>query len=186
MESFLRHFIVICLMISTLSAEYVIGAPIKSVGIDVYFSPRGGATEAVVKEIDGARKEILVLAYSFTSVPIAKALLNAHKRGVRVEAVLDTTNRKKTAGSKSKNYSAATFLVNAGIPTFIDDRHAIMHNKVMVIDGEVLITGSFNFTKAAEEKNAENLLVIKGNKVLVERYLENYREHKGHSEPYPR
>jgi phosphatidylserine/phosphatidylglycerophosphate/cardiolipin synthase-like enzyme len=161
-------------------------APINSSGTtEVFFSPRGGATEAVVHEIDNARKEILVMAYSFTSAPIAKALVQAHKRGVRVEAVLDKSNRKKQPSGRS-GYSAATYLINAGIPTYIDDRHAIMHNKVMVIDSSTLITGSFNFTKAAEEKNAENMLVIKGNRALVEKYQQNYQEHKAHSDPYSR
>src|SRR2546430_13072224 len=92
-------------------------------------------------------------AYSFTSAPIAKALVEAHKRGVKVLAVLDTSN-------ETQKYSAATFLVNAGIQTLIDDQHAIAHNKVMVIDSATILTGSFNFTKAAEAKNAENLLVL--------------------------
>ena len=54
----------------------------------------------------------------------------------------------------------------------------------MIIDRSTLITGSFNFTKAAEDNNAENLLIIKGNKPLVDRYIQNYNEHKGHSESY--
>jgi phosphatidylserine/phosphatidylglycerophosphate/cardiolipin synthase-like enzyme len=119
----------------------------------VYFSPNGGGTEAIVKEIDGAKTEVLVQAYSFTSVPIAKALLNAHKRGVKIEAILDKSQRKE-------KYTSATFLANSGIPTYIDDKHAIAHNKIMIVDRTTVITGSFNFTKAAEEKNAENLLII--------------------------
>jgi len=47
-----------------------------------------------------------------------------------------------------------------------------------------LISGSFNFTKAAEEKNAENLQILKGNAPLVERYIQNFEEHKGHSQEY--
>ncbi len=173
------------MMVLLISGAPVFAAPLKSVGTtDVYFSPRGGATEAVVREIDGAKREIRVLAYSFTSVPIAKSLLQANKRGVKIEAVLDKTNRKKKAGSNGKSYSAATFLDNAGIPVFIDDAHSIQHNKVVIVDGETLITGSFNFSKAAEQNNAENLLVIKGNKALVERYIEDYRKHKGHAESY--
>ncbi|KAF0221131.1 MAG: phosphatidylserine/phosphatidylglycerophosphate/cardiolipin synthase-like [Geobacteraceae bacterium] len=66
----------------------------------------------------------------------------------------------------------------------IDDSHAIAHNKIIIIDRQTLITGSFNFTKAAEEKNAENLLVIKGNKPLVDKYVANFEEHRGHSLPY--
>ena len=142
---------------------------------EVFFSPHGGATEAVVGELGNAKKEILVQAYSFTSAPIAKALVDAHKRGVKVTVVLDRSQR-------SEKYSSADFVNNAGIPTYIDAKHAIAHNKIMIIDGATLITGSFNFTKAAEEKNAENLLVIKGDDALVKKYLANFKEHLEHSE----
>lgn len=145
--------------------------------IDVYFSPRGGATEAIVSEINNAQSEILVQAYSFTSAPIAKALVEAKKRGIRIEAVLDKSQR-------NEKYSSADFIAHAGIPTYIDDNHAIAHNKIVIIDKQVLITGSFNFTKSAEERNAENLLVIKGNKPLAERYIQNFNKHKKHSGEY--
>lgn len=151
-------------------------APLPSTGtVAVYFSPRGGATEGIIAEISRAKKTIQVQAYSFTSAPIAKALLEAHKRGVHVEAILDKSQ-------KTAKYTSATFLVNAGIPVLIDSKHAIAHNKIIIIDQSTLITGSFNFTKAAEEKNAENLLVIKGNQPLVDKYLKNYEEHREHSE----
>lgn len=139
--------------------------------------PHGGATEAVVHELGNAKEEILVQAYSFTSTPIAKALVDAHKRGVKVTVVLDRSQR-------LQKYSSADFVNNAGIPTFIDAKHAIAHNKIMIIDGVALITGSINFTKAAEEKNAENLLVLKGDPGLVKKYLENFQEHLEHSERY--
>jgi phosphatidylserine/phosphatidylglycerophosphate/cardiolipin synthase-like enzyme len=142
----------------------------------VYFSPHGGCTDAIVKELNKAQKTVFLQAYSFTSAPIAKALLNAHKRGVKVEVILDKSQR-------TEKYSSATFFFNAGIPVKIDAQHAIAHNKVMVIDGETVITGSFNFTKAAEEKNTENLLVIRDNK-LAERYIKNWQEHAGNSEVY--
>jgi phosphatidylserine/phosphatidylglycerophosphate/cardiolipin synthase-like enzyme len=69
------------------------------------------------------------------------------------------------------------------LPTYIDDKHAIAHNKIMIIDKATVITGSFNFTKAAEEKNAENVLIIK-DKPLAKVYIENWEKHKGHSENY--
>jgi phosphatidylserine/phosphatidylglycerophosphate/cardiolipin synthase-like enzyme len=142
----------------------------------ICFSPKGGCTEAIISQIDKAKSEILVQAYSFTSAPIAKALLNAHKRGIKVEAILDKSQRRE-------KYTSATFLANSGTPTYIDDRHAIAHNKVMIIDRETVITGSFNFTKAAEEKNAENLLIIR-NKALAKIYIENWEKHREHSERY--
>jgi phosphatidylserine/phosphatidylglycerophosphate/cardiolipin synthase-like enzyme len=84
---------------------------------------------------------------------------------------------------RSKKYTSATFLANVGILTFIDAVHTISHNKLIIIDQETVITGSFNFTKAAEEKNAENLLIIKS-KELAKPYIDNWNKHKDHSEPY--
>jgi phosphatidylserine/phosphatidylglycerophosphate/cardiolipin synthase-like enzyme len=100
--------------------------------------------------------------------------LGAHRRGVKVEVILDKSQR-------TQSYSSATFLFNAGIPTRIDAQHSIAHNKVMIIDGKTVITGSFNFTKAAEESNAENLLIIHDEK-LASFYTKNWHEHAGHSE----
>ena len=115
-------------------------------------------------------------AYSFTSAPIAKAVLDAHKRGVRVEVILDKSQR-------TEKYSSADFMANQGVPTKIDAVHAIAHNKIMVSDGETVITGSFNFTKAAQEKNAENVLIIH-DKALAAQYTQNWQAHAQHSQSY--
>jgi len=152
------------------------GAPGPAPSAEVYFSPHGGCTEAVVAELGKARTSVLVQAYSFTSSPIAKALVEAHRRGVRVEVVLDKSQR-------GEKYSSADFVAHAGIPTRIDARHAIAHNKVMVIDGRTVITGSFNFTKAAESENAENLLVLQDAE-LAGKYAAHWKSHAEHSEPY--
>jgi phosphatidylserine/phosphatidylglycerophosphate/cardiolipin synthase-like enzyme len=141
--------------------------------VEVYFSPHSGSTAAIVREIDRARSEILVQAYSFTSAPIAEALLKANKRGVNVEVILDRSQ-------ETQKYSSTTFFRNARIPTYIDAEHAIAHNKIILIDRSVVITGSFNFTKAAEEKNAENLLIIRSQE-LAKPYLENWQHHRAHS-----
>jgi len=146
--------------------------------IDVFFSPRGHCTDSIVRELAAAKAAVLVQAYSFTSAPIARALVDAHRRGVHVQVILDK-------GQRSEKYSAADFLAHAGIPTMIDARHAIAHNKVIVIDGEVVLTGSFNFTEAAEDSNAENLLVVR-DKAIAEKYMANWNEHAAHSEPYER
>lgn len=161
-----------------LSAYLIAEWPPRGTIWQVYFSPDGGCTQAIVDALNGARQTVLVQAYSFTSAPIAKALGEAKKRGVRVEAILDESNN-------TSKYSAATFLLHAGIPTWIDARHAIAHNKVMIIDDETVITGSFNFTKAAEERNAENLLILR-DPALAARYAANWREHRAHSTAYQR
>lgn len=144
--------------------------------IAVYFTPGDQATEAIVEALAAAKKTVHVQAYSFTSAPIAAALVAAEKRGVQVKAILDKSNR-------TAKYSAADFLAHEGVPTYIDAKHAIAHNKIMIIDDETVITGSFNFTKAAQEKNAENLLIIQ-NEDLAERYEQNWEIHLAHSERY--
>ncbi|MGO8744785.1 MAG: phospholipase D family protein [Thermoguttaceae bacterium] len=144
--------------------------------IEVYFSPKGGCTDAVVRELNAAKATVLMQAYSFTSARIAKALLDARKRGVQVEVILDKSQ-------KTEKYSEADFLANSGIPTRIDAQHAIAHNKVIVIDRATVISGSFNFTTAAESHNAENLLVIRSPKIAA-KYADNWKAHAGHSEPY--
>jgi phosphatidylserine/phosphatidylglycerophosphate/cardiolipin synthase-like enzyme len=158
------------------SSAYSISLTLHDASVQVYFSPHGACTEAIIAEIDHAKTEILIQAYSFTSAPIAKALVQAHKRGVKVKAILDKSQR-------SERYTSATFLANSRIPTFIDARHAIAHNKTMIIDRETVITGSFNFTKAAEEKNAENLLIIKSRE-LAGIYIGNWKKHREHLERY--
>jgi len=82
-----------------------------------------------------------------------------------------------------ETYTGAAFFANLGIPTYIDASHTIAHNKVMILDRETVITGSFNFTRAAEDKNAENLLVIKSTD-LARPYLDNWDKHKEHSDVY--
>ncbi|MGO9234116.1 MAG: phospholipase D family protein [Methylocella sp.] len=132
----------------------------------VCFVPGEDCEGVIVAEINQARSVILVQAYSFTSMPIAKALVSAKQRGVSVEVILDKSQR-------SERYSGATFLANAGIRTLIDEQPSIAHSKVIIIDGTSVITGSFNFTRSAQQYNAENLIVIRDG-VLAQHYTENW------------
>jgi phosphatidylserine/phosphatidylglycerophosphate/cardiolipin synthase-like enzyme len=142
----------------------------------VCFTPKGNCTELIVNAVAGAKTSILVQAYIFTSAVIAKALLEAHKGGVQVQVILDKSNR-------TEKYSSADFLANQGVPTTIDAEHAIAHNKVMIIDGETVLTESFNFTKAAQEKNAENALIMR-DQALIAQYTQNWQVHRQHSQRY--
>ena len=147
----------------------------------VCFTPGGQCTRLIVEKIEGARHSILVQAYSFTSTPILSALKAAHARGVAVEVIVDKTSaRPSPSGSR---YSAATYLTNAGIPVWVDNKVAIAHNKVMVLDGATVITGSFNFTAAAQSHNAENLLVI-SDPALADEYRLNWQRRRAVSTPY--
>jgi phosphatidylserine/phosphatidylglycerophosphate/cardiolipin synthase-like enzyme len=141
---------------------------------DVHFSPKGGCTEAIVAELQRARREVLVLAYSFTARPITDALIDARQRGLRVEIILDHSNEKEP-------HTDLPHLLEKGLKPLIDDHHAIAHNKIMLIDGRTIITGSFNFTHQAELENAENMLILKGHPELVQQYRRNFEVHKGHA-----
>jgi phosphatidylserine/phosphatidylglycerophosphate/cardiolipin synthase-like enzyme len=117
------------------------------------FVPGQDCQAIVVGVIDRVEREVFLQAYSFTSAPIAQALVRAKARGVQVTAVLDKSQR-------HEHFSMAMALREAGIPVWIDEKPAIAHNKVIVADRQITITGSFNFTKSAQTRNAENLVVI--------------------------
>ena len=143
------------------------------------FTPGENCTQTIVQALGAAKRTIQAQAYSFTSAPIAKALLDAHKRGVQVQVILDKSQR-------YDKYSSADFLANPGVPVVIDANHAIAHNKIIIIDiidGETVLTGSFNFTKAAQQKNAEILLILRDS-TLAAQYTKNWAAHRQHSQPY--
>jgi phosphatidylserine/phosphatidylglycerophosphate/cardiolipin synthase-like enzyme len=144
--------------------------------IDVYFSPGGGCTDAVVAAIAGAKQNVAIAAYSFTSTPIARAVADAHRRGVEIVVVMDKSQR-------TEKYTSATFLTNAGVRVLIDETHDAMHSKYMVIDGATVLTGSFNYSRAAEETNAENMLILRRPE-LAKQYLDNFAKHLAHAKAY--
>jgi phosphatidylserine/phosphatidylglycerophosphate/cardiolipin synthase-like enzyme len=126
-----------------------------------------------VKVIDASEHEVLVQAYGFTHNAIAQALVRAHQRGVTVRVLLD----KK---SQSDNSFVIDVLADADIEVREDGKHAIAHNKVMVIDQSIVITGSFNFTNSAATRNAENFLVLKSAD-LAEKYRAQWQNHWAHA-----
>jgi phosphatidylserine/phosphatidylglycerophosphate/cardiolipin synthase-like enzyme len=141
------------------------------------FSPDMGATDLVMKTIHQAKRSIRVAAYSFTSKPIAEALLDAHKHGIDVKVVVDKSQAKE-------KYSSATFLANVGIPVRVDYKYAIMHNKFIIVDEDTTELGSFNYTLAAEKKNAENVMVIQGNRDVAATYAKEWQRLWNESEDY--
>jgi len=124
----------------------------------VRFSPRGHCTQLVEETVAQAKERIWVQAYGFTSSPIADALIAAHQRGVEVKILVDRSQ------VKSK-YSQLKHVMKQGITVAVDKVPGIAHNKVMIVDDAYVLTGSFNWTKAAETRNAENLLLIRDAKL---------------------
>ena len=167
----------------SVTTDSVVAAESPSVPVSVpvtqiraYFTPGHTVETAITDEIDAARNTIRVQAYSFTNPLIVQALADARLRGVDVIVVLDKSNR-------TQRSSVAELAQRAGIPTLIDDRHAIAHNKIMIIDDRIVITGSYNFSRAAEKSNAENLVIIES-APIARKYQQNWQKHHQHSKPF--
>lgn len=151
--------------------------PLTGADVVLAFSPNGPATDLIVQALRGARRQVLVQAYGFSAPAILQALGQAKDRGVDVRIILDKSNR-------TAKYSGATYVANHGIPVWIDDSVRIAHNKVMIIDGRDVITGSFNFTKSAQDGNTENLLWIRNSPTLANQYIKNWNWRVQLSKPY--
>ncbi|MBZ0105010.1 MAG: phospholipase D family protein [Sulfuricella denitrificans] len=150
--------------------------------VQLAFSPEDDTGAMVVSAIHESRKQILVQAFSFTHRKIAQALIEARHRGVDVQLIADGEQIRKMQRGLIPEIAAA------GIPTFVDREHDSAHSKIMVIDADstqsAVITGSFNFTHAAQYRNAENLLIFRGNQALTQAYLKNWQHHRTHSQVF--
>ncbi len=134
--------------------------------MSVCFTPPSGCGSLIAREVIMAQKNIYVQAYGLTSYSIKGQLIAASRRGVKVRAILDGSN---FSGSKS----VVDDLRNAGVEVTRDRVSGIAHNKVIIIDERKVITGSFNFTEAADKRNAENVLLIQDKRIASE-YLANW------------
>ena len=164
------------LIIAIVAATFSVSAN----AIDVYFSPNGGAAAALIKEIDAAMVDIHVMTYQMTNKGIAEALLRAKQRGVALSIIVDKSQRK--AGLEGAQYCCAADVASK-TPVLLDAKHPIHHNKVAIIDHATVVTGSFNFSNAADKANAENMLVIR-DVALAGKYLNTWNIHAAHSEKY--
>ncbi len=169
-----------CLALSASASGFDPSKVIPATGTFEYaFTPGDDVAGLIVRTIDAARSQVLVQAFSFTHRDIADALIRAHRRGLDVQIIADLEQ------TDAIDSAAMQSLVDAGLPVFTDADHSAAHNKVIVIDQgakqPALITGSFNFTFAAQNRNAENVLVLRGNPDLTRAFFENWQRHRGHA-----
>jgi phosphatidylserine/phosphatidylglycerophosphate/cardiolipin synthase-like enzyme len=150
--------------------------------VEVLFTPWDDAEGALLRELAGARHSLHVQAYLVTSRNIARAVTEAHERGVKVSLLAD-----REMMAKNDN-SLVPKLYEAGIVVRLETRYAAAHNKILIIDVEgghpVVITGSYNFSFSAQARNAENLLILRGNPALARAYLKNWQRHYAEALPY--
>ena len=131
------------------------------------FSPEDGCTAQLLKVIQNAKQSIYFLAYSFTSDELANALIERFQQGVKIEGVMERSQRESNSGGEYDR------LRSAGVNVRLDTNPNQMHDKVMIIDSQIVVTGSFNYTYSAENYNDENLLVIY-NPQIAELYLAEF------------
>ncbi len=181
------YLFVLLLAATQIHAAPQTGAPLQLNArgtIQLAFTPGDDVAGLIVETIGKARRQVLVQTYSFTHKDIAQALVDAKRRGIDVQVVADRQQMESVATSR------VVWLAEQGVPVWVDTEHAAAHNKIMLIDNgtadAVVITGSFNFTHAAQHRNAENLLILRGNPTLAEAYAANWRRHKIHSLPFRR
>ena len=149
--------------------------------IEVAFSPRDDTEKVLIDLIRSARKSLKVHAYVFTSRQIADAMVAAHRRGVKVEVLADAQMNRREKGN------AIPRLLAGGVPVAFETRYNAAHNKVLIVDAEgpgcAVLTGSYNFTWSANNRNAENLLIVRGQCALARAYRDNWQRHRAEATP---
>jgi phosphatidylserine/phosphatidylglycerophosphate/cardiolipin synthase-like enzyme len=150
--------------------------PVEAQGqaVTTCFTPAQACAGLIVSILDHAQSQIRLQAYGFTSSSILAALVSAKRRGVDVIVILDKSSERRSPDGSA---GGAEFVARAEIPVLIDYRPAIAHNKVIIVDGHIVVTGSYNFTAAAEQRNAENVTVIDSSEV-ASRFLSNWESRR--------
>ena len=151
--------------------------------VEAAFTPGDDIASLIVKRIGKAEHTVHMQAYLFTDRRLANALLAARKRGVAVQVIADATQQ------QAGGFPHLKALDRAGVKVFVNGTLAASHNKIVIVDGgretAAVITGSYNFTQAAQSKNAENVVVISGNRAVTDRFLHNFERHRAQSTPWP-
>lgn len=137
--------------------------------VENYFSPDDHPAGQIVEEINGAQQSIYFLAFSFTSDPLAEAIIARAQRGVTVAGVMEETQTESNIGGDYKLF------VTSGINVRLDGNPRNMHNKVIIIDRQTVITGSYNYSNSAETRNDENIVIIHDSDLAAE-YLAEFEK----------
>jgi phosphatidylserine/phosphatidylglycerophosphate/cardiolipin synthase-like enzyme len=152
-------------------------APVSSIGaemaVQACFSPQGKCSSHILREIDNAKKELLVAVYAFTSDDLAGALVEAKKRGVIVQVIIDREFDSRNDKSKGKFLEIQKIPVRrlSGSKAANSERESgVMHQKFAVVDRRIVFTGSYNWTQSADSFNDENLLLFREAGPLAEEY----------------
>lgn len=184
----IKTTLALCLAVSTsafaqtaLPADLPHGTTTATVGVCFRPNDSAGCVQHIVAAINSAKTEIRVQAYNFTTIAILSALADAKKRGVDVEVILDKTNA--PASGAQGRYTGATYMVNSDVPTYIDRKPQIAHNKLIIIDQHLVVGGSYNYSNNAEAHNAENVTFM-DSPISAKWFLDNWYTRRSISEVF--
>ncbi len=162
-----------CVFLVRLIHRHLSDAP----SVVALFSPKGGCADAIVQQLGRAKKEVLILARSFASETLAKAVLDVKMRGVRVTVVLDRQNEKDPTSDLHR-------FSEQGLAPSLDTHFTCCHDNMILIDGRVVITGSFDFTRQADEENSDGLLILMGYADVMQACRKHFLDVKAHAQEY--
>jgi phosphatidylserine/phosphatidylglycerophosphate/cardiolipin synthase-like enzyme len=156
----------------------LVALPVQAeMSVQACFSPAEKCSAHLLREIVAARKELLVAVYAFTNDDLATALIHAKKRGVMVRVIIDREYDGATDRSKGRFLESQKIPVRrlSGVKANTAEKDGgLMHQKFAVIDGSLLFTGSYNWTRAADHLNDENLLMFRNAGALAEEYRKEF------------
>jgi phosphatidylserine/phosphatidylglycerophosphate/cardiolipin synthase-like enzyme len=136
--------------------------------LDVYFSPDDHAQLALIDLLNNAESSIYFLAYSFTADPLGQVIRERATRGVNVAGVMEADQVNTNVGTEFDAFHTA------GLDVRLDGNQGQMHHKVMIIDKQIVVTGSYNFSASADQVNDENMIVIYSPEIAAE-YLKEFQ-----------
>lgn len=135
--------------------------------ITTLFSPKSETIPPLIDEIRSAKKSIYFMAFSYTHDELGEAMMDMYESGITVKGVFDE--------KQISRHSKYAKMEEIGMQVRIDESPGTMHHKVIIIDEQTVITGSYNFSRNAETNNSENLLIIKNNSEIGKIYMEEFR-----------
>lgn len=139
---------------------------LNGVRVENYFSPEDHVSDALVRLVQSARQSVVFAAFSFTSDPLADAMLARAAEGVSIAGVFEAEQYYSNQGTEFDR------LQTAGLDIVLDNNPNRMHHKFIVVDGQTVVTGSYNFSRSAEERNDENVLVIYSPEIAAQYLVE--------------
>lgn len=167
------------LLLFALALAPQVGAKPSAAQVEAAFTPGDDIAGIIRERIGKAKQTVQVQAYLLTDRTIATALIAACRRGLEVEVIGDA------AQFESGGLPWLAALQRAGARTYLNTSNAASHNKILILDGATVITGSYNFTQAAQSKNAENVVIISRSPGVTRRFVENFETQRNLSVPWP-